>query len=104
MIWLITNDLVLVLDIGQKCVLIFSPLQMCALNIKVMVTMFARVVFIWLQWWRSGSSAFPVPSPLGVWCELVVEVGQVTRGGQKERFRMIDFQFVAPAMVAMSIQ
>ena len=40
-----------------------------------------------------------VPSLLGV-----AKVGQFTMGSQVKRSRMIDFQFGAPAMVAMSIQ
>jgi len=77
---------------------------MCMVNIKVMVTMFALVCFIQLRWWRRRKIAGPVPSPLGVLCDLVTEVGQFTRGSQEKRFRMIDFQFGAPAMVTMTIQ
>ena len=61
-------------------------------------------VFHSTSWWHHGKLEGPVPSPLGVLCELVADVGQFTRGSQEKRFRMIDFQFGAPATVAMSIQ
>ncbi len=42
--------LVVDLKVGQCWVLIFFPLQMCAVKAKVMVTMFALVVLIQLWW------------------------------------------------------
>ena len=90
--------LVLGLNVGRWWFLICSPLQMCTVNIKVLVTMFALVCFIQLWWWRRGKIAGPVPSLLGV-----AEVDHFTRGSQEKRFRMINLQFGAPAMVAMSI-
>ena len=76
---------------------------MCALKAKVMVTMFALVVLIQLWWKLRGTLASPVPSLLGVSCDWVVEVGQLIMGSQQRRFRMIDFQFIIPAMVVISI-
>ena len=77
---------------------------MYTVSINVMMAMFALVCFIRLWWWRRGNIAGSVPSPLGVLCDLVAEVGQFARGSQEKRFRMIDFQLEAPAMVAMSNQ
>ena len=79
-----SEEFVLVFDlnVGQRWVLNCSPLQMCAVKAKVMVTMFVLAVLIRLRWYLRGTLVGLVPSPLGVSCDWVVKVGQLIMGSQ----------------------
>ena len=74
--------LVVALNVGLSWVLNCSLWQMCAVKASVKVTMFVLAVLIQLWWKLCGILVCPIPSPLGVSGDWVLNVGQLIMGSQ----------------------